>query len=284
MKIDIKTMVMGILGNPLGHSLSPLMHNRVMERLSFNGIYIPFPVAEEHLGEAVAAIRALGMRGVNVTIPYKEKVIPFLDGLTDQAQACGAVNLIENRDGLLIGHNMDGPGFMASLRDAGVSPKGEVLILGAGGAARAISYSLSLSGVQHITIAARRREKAQVLADFINRTSNCQAASVSLDDVQEGIARAAIIVNCTSVGMVPHSELSPLSSLENAGKDVVLCDIVYNPLETKLLAMGRARGLKTIDGLSMLVYQGALSLTCLSGIEPPVDYMRNTLMEHFSAI
>lgn len=282
MKFDTHTVVMGILGNPLGHSLSPLMHNQVMERSSFNGIYIPFTVEESQLGEAVTAIRALGMRGVNVTIPYKEKVIPFLDALSDQARACGAVNLIENQDGKLIGHNMDGPGFMASLRDAGISPEGEVLILGAGGAARAISYSLSMAGVQNLTFAARTQEKAKALADFINQSGGCPAGAASLDNVQESLARARMIVNCTSVGMAPKVEFSPLSSLEKAKMDAVLCDIVYNPLETRLLAMGIARGMRTIDGLSMLVYQGALSFERLTGIEPPVDYMRQVLLEHLA--
>ncbi|MGI6452364.1 MAG: shikimate dehydrogenase [Syntrophomonadaceae bacterium] len=280
MVINTNTTIMGIIGNPLEHSLSPLMHNQVMKLLGYNGIYLPFQVDERFLGDAIMAIRALKIRGVNITIPFKEKVLPFLDELTPYAQACQAVNLIENREGRLIGHNLDGEGFMRGLRIYRASAPGTVLILGAGGAARAVSYELSKAGAKEIVFLARNLEKAKKLADFINMEGGCASAAALMGrESRDWLGRADLIVNCTPVGMLPHVSSSVLTSLEGVKKDAILYDIVYNPLETKLLSLGRAQGLKTVDGLWMLVYQGALSFALLTGIDPPVDYMRSILLE-----
>ena len=279
MKIDNHTRLMGIIGHPLEHSLSPSMHNPTLAGMGFNGVYLPMEVAPDHLGEAVAGIRALNMLGVNVTVPYKQAVIQYLDKLSPEAGACGAVNLIKNERGQLIGYNTDGRGFMASLAEAGVNSFSQVLIIGAGGAAYSVAYELACAGADHIQALDVDESKAGQLAQFINGLPGGIGSGARMDEKLFGdLSREAdLIINCAPVGMHPHLEQSPVSSLDQAKPSAVIYDLIYNPLTTRFLAMGQARGLKTINGLSMLVHQGALTLEILTGIKAPVDYMKEVV-------
>ena len=212
MLIDVNTQILGILGYPLGHSLSPMMHNRALQQQGLNYVYLAFEVEPNCLGKAVQALRVLGVTGVNVTVPFKEAIMVYLDELTEEARMCGAVNVVKNRQGRLVGSNTDGPGFIAALQEAGVETGGQrVVILGAGGAARAVAYSLARAGVQSVTFVNRTYDRAVRLADFIGRETGVKTRVVEWDSsatiavVQE----AALLVNTTSLGMFPGIEDMP---------------------------------------------------------------------------
>ncbi len=279
MGIDNLTNKMGLIGNPLGHSLSPLMHNSALKRMGYNGIYLPMEVISARLGEAILGLRALNFVGVNVTIPYKQAVIPYLDELSPEAQACQAVNLIQNLDDRLIGHNTDGPGFMASLAEEGITRLTRVLIIGAGGAARSVVYELARAGSTRIDILDLLQERAAALARFVNQTGSAQAfGHIMGESVWAELSPAAdLVVNCSPVGMFPDVADSPVNSLDMLKPEAVVYDLIYNPPTTRFLSMAKAMTLKTINGVSMLVHQGALTLKILTGAEPPLAYMKEVI-------
>ncbi|MGR6836448.1 shikimate dehydrogenase [Syntrophomonas erecta] len=278
--INTQTALLGLLGKPLHHSLSPLMHNAVFEYMGINAIYLPLEIEPANIGRAVEAIRSLKLRGVNVTIPYKEAVIPFLDELSSEAQACGAVNVIQNKRGHLIGHNTDGSGFLSALCEKVVPLTGRVVMIGAGGAARSIGTALGYEGFTRIDILDLDEDKACHLAGRINSATGCSADGLVMNEANFNhlAGRADLIINCSPAGMFPNINQSPVSSLEAVPDHTVICDVIYNPQNTRLLYMGQDRGLKTINGLSMFVYQGALTLEILLGIDPPVGYMRDVVL------
>lgn len=277
--IDNKTLLIGIIGNPLEHSLSPLMHNSTLIKMGVNCVYLPFEVAPHRLAEAVLGLRALNLRGVNVTIPYKQAVIPLLDDLSPAARACGAVNLIKNEHGRLTGHNTDGLGFMASLAEEGVNSVRKVLMIGAGGAAHSLAYELTMAGVEEIFILDLNRDQALKLARFVCELPGGKATGWGMNEelFAQLSAETDLIINCTPVGMYPVTEISPVSSLAQVRDDAVVYDLIYNPLSTCFLAMAQARNLKTINGLSMLVHQGAHTLEILLGVQPPIAYMKEVV-------
>ncbi len=278
--INNKTRLMGLFGYPLGHTLSPLMHNLTLEKMGLNYIYLPLEVQPDGISQAVEAIRVFKMQGVNVTIPYKEQVIPYLDNLSPEAEACGAVNLIKNEKGRLTGYNTDGLGFIAGLKEANINISGHMVLIGAGGAARAVAYALASEEADAITFLDININKAKALADFI--TTKTGVTSYSLEMNEESFNRAAskadIIINCSPVGMYPHVNESPVTNLEMVKEQLVLCDLIYNPSLTKLLALGQAKGLTIMNGLPMFVHQGALTLKILTGEEPPVIYMKEVVL------
>lgn len=278
--------VVGVIGWPVAHSLSPLMHNRAFAHLDMNWVYVPFAVRPENLEAAVAGLRALSVRGFNVTIPHKTAIIPFLDQLTPAAAAIGAVNTVINRDGWLVGDNTDGLGFLRSLREeAEFDPAGSrTVILGAGGAARAVAVSLADAGASRVVIANRTVARAQELADVIE-SRGAHAAALALDspELEEELAAADLLVQTTPAGMsgeadavlpVPESWLRP---------PLIVCDIVYTPPETPLLAAARRRGLRVVPGWGMLLYQGAAAFERWTGRPPPVAVMRDALLEALDA-
>ncbi len=283
MIINNDTILMGVIGNPIGHSLSPLMHNRAIEKLGLNYVYLPFEVAPERLGDAVVAVRALNMRGINVTIPFKEMVIPYLDDISAEARACGAVNLIKNEHGRLVGYNTDGKGFRASLVDEGVSYIKRALFIGAGGAARSLAYELAISGVSKMDFLDIYLDKAQDIARFVGQFHNCLATGDRIsEELFSNLSQEAdLIINCTPMGMFPNVEGVPVSSLHKASHNAVIYDLVYNPFTTRFIAMARARHLKTINGLSMLVHQGALTLEILTGAKPPIAFMKEVVLNYY---
>ncbi len=278
MYIDTDTTYLGLFGNPVKHSLSPLMHNLTLQKMGLNCIYLPFKVDPINLGDAVAAVRSLNIRGVNVTIPFKEAVLKYLDELSEEARACGAVNLISNENGCLVGYNTDGKGFLAAIKEKRVPLKGRALFIGAGGAARSLAYELARTGVKHIDFLDINHKAAERLAEFITSANsiNTDAALMSEEKFMELSREADIIINCSPVGMYPHNDQSPVSLLD-VSKETVICDVIYNPLTTKFLLMAQDKGVQTVNGLSMFVNQGALTLEIILGIKPPVDYMKEVV-------
>ncbi len=277
--IDSKTKLMGIFGYPLGHTFSPLMHNGALHKLGLNYAYLPMEVRPENLEIAVKAIPAFDMLGVNVTIPYKEKVMKYLDYISPEAKACGAVNLIKNENGKLLGYNTDGAGFIAGLREADLDIAGHLVLIGAGGAARAVAYALAKEAVESITILDIDQRKALDLATFITEqaavpTSGHLMSQETFNDLASG---ANMIINCTPVGMYPYINEMPVADISEV-KKALLCDLIYNPLQTKFLARGKAQGLLTLNGLPMLIHQGALTFKILTGQNPPIAFMKEVIL------
>jgi shikimate dehydrogenase len=273
------TIYLGLLGNPVAHSYSPLMHNAVFNKLNIKGFYLPFKVSSEQLHNAILGLQALGFKGVNVTVPHKEAVIPFLDKLSPEAQLYQAVNVVSFTDYNIIGYNTDGPGFIAALQAAGVDQWEHCLLLGAGGAARSISLALAQKGAGKITILDIDEAKAGSLAEHISQNTSVFSVgkASSAKSWTEAAREADLIVNCTPLGMYPRIEESPVESLEEISDKAIVCDIIYNPLDTKFLTLARQRGLTTVNGLDMFVYQGALTLNILLGIDAPVQFMKEVV-------
>lgn len=270
MQINGSTKILGLFGNPVKHSFSPAMHNAAIEKLGINFVYLPFHIKND-IETAVAAVRAIGFCGVNVTIPYKEKVIPFLDLLTDEAKNIGAVNTIINENGKLIGDNTDGRGFIRSLKEGlkfDVSGK-DCFIVGAGGAARAIAVSLVFAGAGKIYITDLASEKAEAIAKL-----NDKIKVVATAEIQTIIAKSDLVINATPAGMETDSVPFELNFLTSNN---VVYDIVYNR-ETPLIKHCKSNGIKCMTGLEMLLYQGVLAFEDWTKQNAPVDVMRKTLL------
>jgi len=271
--IDGATKVVGIIGWPVEHSLSPPMQNAAYAEMGVNWRYLPFPVRPGEAGAAVQGVRALGLAGANVTIPHKEAVIPFLDEMTPAARAVGAVNTIIVDDLRLLGDNTDVLGFLGALDLAGVTldEHTQALVLGAGGAARAAAYGLLERGVEVVIHARTRRRAERLVADMRQAVSGSR---LSIADVLP--TDPTLIVNCTPVGMWPHEDGSPLPAGYPLRPGVAVMDMVYRPLETRLLQQAKAAGALAIDGLEMLIQGGAASSERWTGKKPPLDVMRRT--------
>lgn len=268
---------LGIIGYPIGHSISPVFQQAALDHLSIDAAYLAHQVAPEEVAEFVNGLRSPGVLGINVTVPHKEAVIPHLDEVDEWASSAGAVNTIVNRSGRLTGHNTDGSGFLRSLREAaGFDPTGKrVLVLGAGGAARGVVLALVRQQVGHLTIANRTLERAQRLAELAKSGGvEAGAAGLSGSEVGDAAGPADLIVNCTTIGMShgPDEQGSPLSR-EQIPPTVLVNDLVYNPLETPLLREAAAAGASRLGGIHMLVYQGADSFEMWTGQPAPVEVM-----------
>ena len=270
-----KTRLCGVIGDPIEHTMSPAMCNAAFTQMGLDYGYVSFHVKEEELDKAIDGMRALNIRGLNVTIPHKVAVIPLLDELDPLAEKIGAVNTIANNNGVLKGYNTDASGFLQALLERGIEPKGEkVVMLGAGGASRAVSFSLVERGA-HLVILNRRLERAEELTGRLSTTLNKEVKALELvaDNLAQVLGEADILVNATSVGMSPDINKTPVpSSLLKPG--LVVVDIVYNPIRTRLLREAEAVGAKTVDGVDMFVWQGALAFEIWTGIKAPVELMR----------
>ena len=285
-QITSQTAVIGVIGHPIAHSFSPQMHNAAIRALGMDCCYVAFHVLPDRVGEAVAGVRALGLRGLNVTVPYKQAVMPFLDEISEEASAIGAVNTIALRDDKLLGYNTDVYGILAALRlGAGLDPlPEEVVVLGAGGAARGIVYALATcDAVRRITVLNRTVPKAERLAqEMAGRAARRQplrtlAGSVDVSEVRAASETAGLIINATSVGMHPHEGASVIEDASSFHPGQVLFDTVYNPRRTRLMDVARSGGAAAYNGLDMLVYQGAKSFEIWTDITPPVQAMRDAL-------
>jgi shikimate dehydrogenase len=280
MEITGKTRICGLIGDPVDHSMSPAMHNAAFKEMGLDYVYLPFLVKPEHLAEAVTGLRALNVLGFNVTIPHKVAIVPLLDSVDPLAEKIGAVNTVVNTNGRLHGFNTDAGGFYRALEEHGVNPEGKnVAVLGAGGAGRAVSYILTEKGAR-MTIFNRREHlaRAQDIADMIMKTLGKPVTVVALEDLPEGLRGIDILVNTTSVGMWPHSgdTLVPAALLKEIP---VVIDIVYNPVETRLLQEAAQAGAKTIGGVDMLAWQGALAFEKWTGRPAPLDLMRRQILK-----
>ena len=270
MAVDGKTALYGIMGKPVSHSLSPAMHNAAFAALVLNNVYLPFAV--DDAGAALDAFRVLGVRGVSVTIPYKESVIPHLDSIDSVAEKIGAVNTLLIQDGHVHGCNTDWIGANRALSEK-LELKGRtVLLLGAGGSARAIGFGLLEAGAA-VVLASRTPERGKALAALLG----CPWLPLA----EAGTVSADALVNATSVGMEPESARSPVDQ-EVVSRIPVVMDIVYSPLETKLLRMAAQAGCTTVDGLAMLLYQGVAQFEMWTGREAPVSVMRDALLSGIS--
>ena len=268
---------LGIIGYPISHSISPRFQQAALDFCGIDAEYRAYPVAPEDVGRFVAGLRQPGILGINVTVPHKEAVIPFLDEIDDWATEAGAVNTIVNRQGRLTGHNTDGYGFLRALQQGGsFQPRGRrTLILGAGGAARGVVLALAREGVGHLTIANRTPERAESLAQLARgRGITAQAIPLSGADLTEAAASAELIVNCTTIGMThgPGAADSPLPR-QAIPVTALVYDLVYNPLETRLLRDAAQIGAATLGGIQMLVYQGAASFELWHEQPAPVAVM-----------
>lgn len=259
--------VLGILGYPVRHTLSPRMYNPLFLELGLNLLYLPMEVAPERLGEAVSAIRALGLVGVHVTVPHKEAIIPHLDELTGGAGALGAVNVVVNREGVLCGMNSDGPGYMASLiEETGYQPGGQAVILGAGGSARAIAGSLGLAGVKRVSILNRDEDRARRLAEALGEyLEDVTFEGLPLNSTQfaKAVEDAGLVVSCTRPEAYEIQRTMPFEGLKPG---TILSDINYYSGQTPLEEVARRLGLSYHPGLGMLASQAAISLEWLLGI------------------
>lgn len=270
MKITGKTRITGLFGYPVEHTLSPAMHNAAFDNMGLDWRYLPFSVHPDALGDAVRAVRALGLAGVNVTIPHKEKVIAFLDEVNEEARFIGAVNTIVNRGGRLTGYNTDGRGFMRSIEEMGTAPEGKrILIVGAGGASRAIGYYLSEKAASLEIFDIDRRKLECLTADLSSIRKNVSAMA-SLTD----IGGFDIVINATPLGLKKEDPLPFDAAGLRTGQ--VVCDLIYKP--TLMLQEASERGCKTMDGLGMLLWQGVLAFELWTSQAPPVDVMRDALL------
>jgi shikimate dehydrogenase len=275
--ISGKTRCCGLIGDPVKHTMSPAMHNAAFRSLGLDCVYIPFRVRIDDLDRAINGMRALNIKGLNVTIPHKVAVIPLLDELDGLAEKIGAVNTIVNNDGVLRGYNTDATGFLQALLEGGVEPEGKnVVILGAGGAARAISFILAEQDA-NLTIINRLLELdwAVELASRISRISKTEVKALELnrENLATALRQADILVNATSVGMSPNVDETPVTA-DLIKPGLVVFDIVYNPIKTRLIMEAGEAGAKPIGGLEMLLWQGALAFEMWTGHKAPVDLMR----------
>ncbi len=271
MDINGKTRVTGLFGYPVEHTLSPAMHNAAFDNLGMNFRYLPFLVHPDSLGSAVSAVRALNLAGVNVTVPHKEKVIPFLDEVNGEALFIGAVNTIVNSGGTLTGHNTDGRGFMRSLAEKGIDPEGKrIIVAGAGGASRAVSYYLSEKAGQLVLYDTDMHKLERLVAALSEIRTN-----VSATDRPTDLSGFDILVNATPLGL-KKDDPSPFSA-SGLTRDHVVCDLIYK--KTALLENAEKKGCRTVDGLGMLLWQGILAFQLWTGVEPPVDIMRTALLK-----
>jgi shikimate dehydrogenase len=279
MKINGKTKVCAIIGDPVGHSLSPVMHNAAFKELGLNIVYVAFPVKTNMLEDAILGARSLGLLGLNVTMPHKHAVIQYLNETDATAKAMGVVNTILNERGKLFGYNTDGKGAMIALQENRVDPEEKkILLLGAGGAAKAIAFQAAQE-TDELGILNRTENKAKQLAELINKTFGTKVTgrTLSAEVLKEELETTDILVNATSVGMSPDVNASPVpADLLHSGLCVM--DIVYNPLETKLLKDAKIVGAKVVSGLEMLLYQGAVAFEIWTNCPAPVDVMKKVAL------
>ncbi len=268
--IDARTQLFGLIGYPLGHTLSPALHNAALAATGVNGVYLALPTPPERLADALAAMRAWSVAGLNVTVPHKVAVMPFLDAIAPEAERIGAVNTVSREGDRLIGHNTDFQGFLAMLD--GVAKLERAVILGAGGSSRAIAYALVQAGAKTVTFAVRRPGASQDVVAAMGapdvRWQEVRFASPELDAALEG---ADVLVNTTPVGMSPHIDDSPLDSrgLARLPSHAAVLDLIYNPSETRLMRLAKERGLQTRNGLPMLIAQAAAAFTIWTGKQAP---------------
>jgi len=276
--ITSTTQLCALLGDPVAHSLSPIMHNAAFQFLGLDYVYLCLRVPSAELGPALAGVKSLGLRGLNVTIPHKVAVLAYLGAVDPLAQDIGAINTVVNRDGRLIGYNTDGAGGLRALQDAHVTlAETKVVLLGAGGAARALAFSIAPL-VDHLVLLNRTDAKVMALASRLSQRFNkpIRGGPLTRRALAAELPDADILINTTSVGMRPDGEDSAVDA-DLLHARLTVFDAVYTPLETRLLREARRVGATTVDGLSMLVHQGALAFEIWTGVAPPLPVMSRAM-------
>ena len=283
MKIDGYTRLAAVVANPIKHSISPFIHNSAFEATNTNGVYLAWEVDATELAETVANIRRYQMYGINLSMPYKEQVIPYLDQLSEEACLIGAVNTVVNREGTLIGYNTDGKGFFKSLPSFKISRK-RLVLLGAGGAAKAILAQAILDGVSQISVFVRSSSMGKT-RPYLEKIQNATGFRVDLfaledvQDLQDSITKADLLVNATSVGMDGSSQPIPTSIV--LPDKLMVADVIYQPFETPFLKWARNQGNQSINGLGMLLYQAAEAFELWTGKEMPIDQIWELLTQKY---
>ncbi len=278
-----KTSVFGIIGDPVEHTLSPAMHNAAFEKLGLNHVYVPFHVRAEELEDTIKGAEAMGIKGLNATIPHKTEVIKYLDYLDIAAGLIGAVNTIEFGENGAVGHNTDGIGAVRAIGEVTSLKNKKVMILGAGGAARAISFQILLSGTESLVISNRTLEKASELRDDLIEKLEPDVKVTDLGfELEEELKDTDILINTTPIGMYPNISQKPLVTADMMHETLFVNDIVYNPLKTGLINEAEKAGAVTISGVKMLVYQGVEAFKIWTGIEPPVEVFEEALMNELN--
>jgi shikimate dehydrogenase len=274
--------IVGVFGDPVDENPTIAMHEAAFKAKGLNWRYQNFRVKPDGLAAAMQGMRAMNFKGINLTIPHKVAVLQYLDRITPEAAMMGAVNTVVRQGDELIGTNTDGKGFLLSLKHAGIDPAGKrVVFLGAGGAARAMSVELALAGASHITIVNRTTHRGDALAQLLNeRTTTPATFTWWLGDYSVP-ANTDILVNATSVGLHPKIDEKPGVNMDSIGAGMWVCDVIPNPPRTKFLIEAASRGAKTLDGLGMLVYQGAIAFTIWTGQDAPIETMRQALSDIF---
>ena len=283
-RITGHTELIGLMAYPIRHSSSPAMQNEAFAKMGFDYAYLAFEVDNDNLEDAIRSIRALKMRGSNVSMPNKTVVHKYLDHLSPAAELTGAVNTIVNDDGVLTGHITDGTGFMAALRDNAIDVIGKKMtIVGAGGAATAIEIQAALDGVAQISVFNRKDEfweRAQRKVDVINEKTDCRAELFDLDDLEilkAEIADSCLFVNATGMGMKPLEGKTYIPDASYLRPDLIVADVVYSPAETALLKMAKQVGCKCMNGFGMMLFQGSAAFELWTGKPMPIEYMKETL-------
>ncbi|WP_160034604.1 shikimate dehydrogenase [Paenibacillus sp. An7] len=272
--------LLGVMGDPIAHSKSPAMHQAALYETGLNGDYVPLHVKPEGLEAAVRGIKSMGFRGVNVTIPHKVEIMSYMDELDDSAKLTGAVNTVVHEEGRLIGYNTDGSGYVRSLKEEAISSlEGKhIVVIGAGGAARGIVYALLLESPASVTILNRTIERAEKMAADFKVMGQVQGLPIS--EAYQALLHADIIINTTSVGMHPHLHETPIEQ-DALPEGIVVSDLIYNPLETKLLSIAKEKKCIIHGGFGMFIYQGAIAFEHWFGIPAPVHAMRKAVLESF---
>jgi len=274
----------GVFGYPVAENPTIVMQEAAFKAKGLNWRYLNLEVHAADLADAIRGMRAMNFKGINLTIPHKVAVLQYLDEIAPDAALIGAVNTVRRIDDRLIGENTDGKGFLRALQeDAGIDPAGEnVVILGAGGAARAIGVELALAGAADITIVNRSIDRGQELADHLNAKTGTEATFVPWEYEFAVPTQTGVLINATSIGLFPEIEARPAVDYDTVSAGMLVCDVIPNPPRTPFLREAEARGARTLDGLGMLVYQGAIGFTMWTGEEAPVDVMHQALSAVFS--
>lgn len=275
------TRLTGLLGSPVAHSISPMMHNEAFEQTGLDYVYLAFDVGTDRLETAVEGLRTLNVRGFNLTMPDKNLMCTLCDKLSPASEISGAVNTVVNDDGVLTGYTTDGTGYMKAAKDAGHDLAGKKMtLMGAGGAATAILVQAALDGLSEISVFSIHDEffpRAEKIVGQLNERTKCKVRLFDFDDesiLRREIADSYILTNGTSVGMAPHTDRCIIKDPSMFRKDLVVSDVIYNPRETLLLKTARESGCRTFNGLYMLMYQGAESFRLWTGTEMPIPIIK----------
>lgn len=280
-RIQGTTRLLGLLGYPVKHSKSPQMHNTAFEALELDYVYMAFGVKEGFMKDGLDALKTLNAVGANITMPLKTEILEYLDDISEDAMIIGSVNTIKIEDGKIKGYNTDGKGFVKALQERGVDFKGrKIVIAGAGGAARAVATQLAFDGAGEIVIVNRTLGKAREIIENISKyITSCKARALEMDrDILiDEIHDAAVLVNCTSLGMETTIDQAIISSPEELHKDLFVADIIYDPEKTKLLKIAEEAGCNYMNGLGMILWQGAIAFKIWTGQEMPIDLIKNEI-------